>query len=131
VKLRNRLIEIARLIADQAEQDEEFAQRLSDVLGLQESAVGKKPAEKKPETKRPRNRRPAALIDPVAIIANGEPELRAQLSKLSLDQLRDIVADYGMDTSKLVMKWKDCQRVIDRIVEISAARAEKGNAFRA
>ena len=56
--------------------------------------------------------------------------LRSQLSALSLDQLRDVVAEYGMDQGKLVMKWKDPVRVMDRIVEIALARAQKGHAFR-
>jgi len=47
-----------------------------------------------------------------------------------LEQLKDIVADYGMDPGKLVMKWKSSDKVIDRIVEISLARAQKGDAFR-
>jgi len=35
-----------------------------------------------------------------------------------------------MDPGKLVMKWKDRDRVIDRIVEIAGRRATKGDAFR-
>ncbi|MDE0403802.1 MAG: hypothetical protein OXI53_00610 [Nitrospira sp.] len=56
--------------------------------------------------------------------------LRAELALLTLDQLKDIVADYGMDREKLVMKWKTPNRVIDRIVEISISRAHKGDVFR-
>jgi hypothetical protein len=51
--------------------------------------------------------------------------------ELSLEQLRDIVAEFGMDPGKLVLKWKSPQKVIDRIVEISMPRAQKGDAFRA
>ncbi len=36
-----------------------------------------------------------------------------------------------MDPGKLVMKWKDNVRVIDRIVELSLTRSTKGDAFRA
>ena len=49
---------------------------------------------------------------------------------LTLDQLRDIVAQYGMDPSKLVMKWKDPERVMDQIVELALTRSIKGDAFR-
>jgi hypothetical protein len=35
-----------------------------------------------------------------------------------------------MDPGKLVIKWKKAERIIDRIVEISMARAQKGDAFR-
>ena len=80
--------------------------------------------------KRPSNRRPPALVDPVKCAREGEGALRAALAPLTLDQLLDVVADYGMDTGKLVMKWRSPARVIDRIVELSMARAHKGDAFR-
>ena len=47
-----------------------------------------------------------------------------------MEELRDIVAEYGMDPGRLVMKWTTPERVINRIVEMSVARAHKGNAFR-
>jgi hypothetical protein len=50
------------------------------------------------------------------------------MSAISLEQLRDIVAQYGMDPGKLVMKWKDSKRVMDRIVELALVRATKGDA---
>jgi hypothetical protein len=43
-----------------------------------------------------------------------------------LEQLRDIVAEHGMDNERLAMKWKDPQRVIDRIVDRVASRAVRG-----
>jgi hypothetical protein len=46
-----------------------------------------------------------------------------------LEQLKDIVADYGMGPGKLVMKWKTPDRIIGRIVELSLARAVKGDVF--
>ncbi|EPX78861.1 hypothetical protein Salmuc_04444 [Salipiger mucosus DSM 16094] len=55
--------------------------------------------------------------------------MRSKLEPLTLEQLKDIVAEYGMDPGKLVMKWKTADRVIDRIVEYSVARAKKGKAF--
>ena len=54
-----------------------------------------------------------------------------RLAALNLEQLRDVVAEYGMDPNKLVMKWKDRERVVDHIVTTSASRARKGDAFRA
>lgn len=52
------------------------------------------------------------------------------MAALSIEQLRDIVAEQGLDPGKLVLKWKSTDRIIDRIVEISIARAQKGDAFR-
>lgn len=75
------------------------------------------------------NRRPPAVLDPVALATHGEDQLRAELAPLTIDQLKDIVADYGMDRDSLAMRWKIAGRVIDRIVEVSMSRARKGSAF--
>jgi hypothetical protein len=129
MKLRKPLLDLARVIADQAERDPVFAEQIIAALGLKEHA-SPKAEPKRSEATRPKNRRPAAVLDPVALARDGEAALRSGLSPLSVEQLKDVVADYGMDPGKLVMKWKDAERVVDRIVELSLARARKGDAFR-
>jgi hypothetical protein len=52
-------------------------------------------------------------------------------ASLDLEQLRDVVAEYRMDPNKLVMKWKDRERVIEHIATTAASRGRKGDAFRA
>jgi hypothetical protein len=59
-----------------------------------------------------------------------ESVIRHTQAVLSLDQLRDVVAEHGLDPGKLVMKWKTPQRVIDWIVEKAVARSRHGDAFR-
>lgn len=131
MRVREKLLELARIIADRAERDPEFAETLGGVLGLEQ------PRKENFDTRttfarRPKNRRRAAVLDPVVVIReNGEDILRSRLLGLGLDQLRDIVADYGMDPGRLVMKWKQSSRVVNRIVEISLSRSQKGDAFRA
>lgn len=74
-------------------------------------------------------RRDKAVLDPVELAENNE--LTAEvLEPLSEKQLKDIIAEYGMDISKLAMKWKDRQRLIHLIIDTSYRRARKGNAFR-
>ena len=126
MKLRTKLLDLAKAMADAADRDPELASRLIEIFGAA-PAIPKKP-ENAPG--RAKNRRPAAVLDPVVVVGEGENALRGQLSALSLDQLRDVVAEYGMDQGKLVMKWKDTARIIDRIVEIAITRAQKGHAFR-
>lgn len=76
-------------------------------------------------------RRAPGPLDPFAVYAeHGEPGLRQRLQALELEQLRDVVAEHGMDHDRLAMKWKDSARVADRIVERVIARAAKGSAFR-
>jgi hypothetical protein len=125
-----------RVVIEEAERNPEFEAALNDALG---ASLGKQklpkdsyedgPA-KTSNAKRGKNRRPPAALDPIQVVREGEIALRAALESLSLDQLRDIVAEYGMDPTRLVMKWVDAPRVIDRIVELSTARARKGDAFR-
>lgn len=77
------------------------------------------------------NRRNAAPFDPFVVYAEGQTTgLREQLATLDLEQLRDMVAEYGMDNDRLAMKWKDPGRVIDRIIDRVTARAAKGSAFK-
>jgi hypothetical protein len=74
-------------------------------------------------------RRAPPVLDPIALARQGEGLLRERLAALDVEQLKDVVADYGMDQGKLVMKWKTPERIIERIVEFSLARAVKGDVF--
>lgn len=126
--LKTRLTKLAAAIAEQATRDPEFALKLEDIL----SNGGVAKPKNLPVTKGARKggRRAPALIDPVAVALSSPEELQNSLKSLDLGQLLDIVAEYGMDPGKLVMKWKDRDRVVDRIVEVSISRATKGDAFR-
>ena len=130
--LRTVLRNFVKAVSDEADRNPEFAERLRVVFESNARASKKNsPAASASELSgaRPANRRPPAVLDPVALASHGEDELRAALAPLTLDQLKDIVADYGMDRDKLVMKWRTTNRVIDRIVEVSINRAHKGDAF--
>jgi len=135
VKLRKVLSDLIRVIADEAERNPEFERSIAAALGLgtqnrqpRQDAVNEGP--RGAAGQRPKNRRPQPVLDPVEIARLGETELRTQLAPLSIEQLRDVVADFGMDPGKLVLKWKTADRIIDRIVAISLGRAQKGDAFR-
>ncbi|WP_442807658.1 hypothetical protein [Trinickia soli] len=137
MSLRNTLNRLIKAVIEEAERNPQFEAALSAALGAPPPAKHKQTPEgpvvessRGGEAKRGKNRRPPAELDPIQVARDGESALRAALEKLSLDQLRDIVAEYGMDPSRLVMKWVDPARVADRIVELSIARARKGDAFR-
>lgn len=89
-------------------------------------------------------RRPPGPFDPFAVYQAGEDRdplkehhgelggevaLRQQLGKLDEDALKDIIAEHSMDTSRLAMKWKDPDRLIDLIVKTVVQRSRKGEAF--
>lgn len=128
--LRRTLNALAKAVADEAEHNDRLREQLEAILGLG-TVKRSAPAESEGDIRRRGGRRAAAVLDPVEVIRHGENELRRQLALLELEQLRDIVAQYGMDPGKLVMKWKDVERVTDRIVELASTRAKKGEAFRA
>lgn len=113
------------VIAEEADWNPEFAQKLAVALGLD-----KVERETKQQTKKRGGRRTPAVLDPVALYSEESKELREKLGLLDIEQLRDIVAEYGMDPGKLAMKWKNEERVIDYIVEVASTRAKKGDAFR-
>ena len=127
MRIRRKVLELARAVADEAERNPAFAQKLEGVLGLDQRRGDGKWTKRA----RSRSRRTPAVFDPVAVLrVEGARGLRSRLSGLDLEQLKDMVAQYGMDPGKLVMKWKTWDRVADRIVEMSANRAQKGDAFR-
>jgi len=120
--LKRTLNEFVRTVVDEAERNPEFADKLGEALGLKEKAS-------KEKSTRGAHRRTPAVLDPVELVRQGEPVLRARLGELNIEQLKDVVADYGMDQGKLVLKWKAPERIIDRIVEVSLGRARKGEGF--
>lgn len=127
MNLKTRLAKLAAAIADQAARDPAFASKIEEIMAGSASNPGK--SARSPAVRKGGRRAPAR-IDPVAVAQSGEETLREALRPLDLGQLLDVVAEYGMDPGKLVMKWKDSDRVIDRIVEVSLSRATKGDAFR-
>lgn len=115
---------VVNAVIEEAGRNEEFRSRLHAAL------VHALPAERlQPAPKASGVKRAAAVLDPVEVARQGEDVLRGELRKLDLEQLRAIVAQYGMDPSKLVMKWKRADRVADRIAELAIERARKGQAF--
>jgi hypothetical protein len=127
--LKKRLSALVSVIIEESKKNESFRANVEHALGINVSPIV--PKSRAGETTEKRGgRRTLAVLDPVELARQGEGALRAKLSRLTLEQLRDVVAQYGMDPGKLVMKWKDINRVIDRIVELALARATKGDAFR-
>ncbi|UIJ83129.1 hypothetical protein [Rhizobium leguminosarum] len=122
MNMKKTLNGLVQVIVDEAERNPDFSKRIEEALGLQD-----KP--KKTAASRAAHRRAPAAFDPIELARQGEGVLRARLGELGLEQLKDVVADYGMDPGKLVLKWKTPDRIIDRIVEVSIGRAKKGEGF--
>src|SRR5438046_1601853 len=98
--VRRVLTALLRTLIEEAERNPDFDAKVRTALDMKDKsdARNRRAAMKGPTTsttKRPSNRRPPAVLDPVQLARQGEPMLRIELSRLNLDQLRDIVADYG------------------------------------
>jgi len=82
-------------------------------------------------SKKQRRSRSASVFDPVELYhQKGEKHLREQLQPLEVKQLKDIIAEHGMDSSRRAMRWKKHDRLLEFIVQTASCRARKGDAFR-
>ena len=135
MELKRAMQNLAKAISEEAERNPDFEARIRKALGLPAAdgsdsrsvQITHTPGTSSP---RRRNRRTPAVLDPVQLAQESEQSLREQLALLTLEQLKDIVADHGMDPSKLVMKWKTSERIANHIVEMAISRSRKGDAFR-
>lgn len=122
IKLSERLERLLRVIINEAERNKEFCRKIEQVIctdSIQDKSTAKTS-----------KRRDPAVFDPVDVISEGENVLAEKLETLTEKELKDIIAFYGMDTSKLAMKWKRRDKLINHIIEVSKRRASKGDAFR-
>jgi hypothetical protein len=77
-----------------------------------------------------RSRRHPAVVDVFAAYdRDGETALREVLAPLTVEQLKDVVAQHRMDRSQLALKWRSPERLIELIVAQTVSRAHKGEAF--
>lgn len=111
------------VIINEAEKNEDFAMSLVNIFDKEftgDTLSG---------VLRVNNKRDKAVIDPIKLAEGGKLSMDI-LETLSEKELKDIIADYGMDNAKLAMKWKDKERLKTLICETSYRRANKGSAFR-
>lgn len=126
----SKLQSLMQAIVEEASRNEAFGRRLEEILNGNETVSPKSERPKKDKGTRAANRRDPAVLDPIAMCEEDEKALESRLNELTDKELKDIIADYGMDPSKLAMKWKDRTRVINLILETARRRANKGDAFR-
>lgn len=124
MKLEERLRALFGAIADEAARNAQFARRLAAALEP-DSVIG--PAQRVAEQRK--GKRSPAIVDPIALFRESPALLRSRLEELDLEQLRDVLSDYGMDPGRLVAKWKKKERVIEHIAQMATQRARKGDAF--
>jgi len=127
-ELATRLVRLAAVVAKEAAARPSFAKALMSAMSP--------PADKEVRgdigpSGRAGGRRTAPVFDPFVIYReDGLEALRQRLEDLSVEQLKDIIAEHGMDRDKLAMKWKTPDRLVERITMTVSSRAQKGDVFR-
>ena len=128
------LRQFVKIVVDEAARNPKFAEELESAFAaaaLRQSASSEGPAEMLDrDVKKPRGRRNKAVLDPVHLARDGEERLRTELENLTVDELKDIVAEFGMDPRRKVMKWKTRENIVEEIVRVSKYRSRKGESFR-
>ena len=134
-----RLERLFEEILKEVHQNPDFANRLASALDQTRETESSSGGDRKTRTRRrPKSstrrrgspRRQPGAFDPFAVFQEEPDALRSRLQSLNIEQLKDIVAEHGMDQAKLAMKWKKPERLIDLIAETVRDRMRKGNAFR-
>ena len=126
-ELASKIQAFMKIIIDEASENKEFSERLHDLF-YNNDITNKTDSSETSE--RPKNRRDKAVLDPIKLLMDNDTTLKQRLENLSEKELKDIIAEYGMDQAKLAMKWKDKNRLIQLILDTSSRRAVKGDAFR-
>lgn len=122
-----RIRAFVNVLIEEATDNRRFAANLAGAL---ESAIATSDGDRPGPAPRG-NRRPPGMLDPFEFYERGgEHVLRDELARLDVEQLKDVIAEHGMDRTKLAMKWRTSDRLIALIVETVDARARKGDAFR-
>jgi hypothetical protein len=104
--------------------DPDFAQEIDSLFQILST-------KSKSRSKKRRTRRRTSVFDPVELYhQKGEKHLRQQLQQLEVEQLKDMIAEHGMDSSRRAMRWKKRDRLMELIVQTASCRARKGDAFR-
>ena len=100
MELKRAMQNLAKAISEEAERNPDFEARIRKALGLpgtddSVSHSGQQIDPHETGSPRRRNRRTPAVLDPVQLAQESEQSLREQLALLTLEQLKDIVADHA------------------------------------
>lgn len=115
---------LSKCIAEEITSNEAFAKKISDII---EDATPKSSASAQAPKKS--NRRAKAKVNPFLEYDAGEAALLAALEPLNIEELKDVVAENGMDSARLAMKWKNREKLVALIVDMTKRRSSRGDAF--
>lgn len=111
---------ISKVIQDEMTENEEFAKKMEEILIPEMPTAVEKPKKK--------SKRNPAKIHPIRLWEEGEEKLRAELAKLDVEELKDVIVEYGWNERGL-MNIKKREKLEAVILERTKSTATRGNAF--
>ena len=75
-------------------------------------------------------RNPAAFSPITVYLEGGNELLKTRLAELDIEQLKDIIYEYSLDTTQKYKKWKDVDKLTDLILRRAEQKATRGDVFR-
>ncbi|MGU3435067.1 hypothetical protein ACNHUS_18870 [Actinomycetes bacterium M1A6_2h] len=132
------LTKLFQVVADEAARTPKFAKALSAAFAVTSADAGDpvagaapKPSARKRAAPTKKVARQPGLFDPFEVLKqSGEQELFGKLSELTVDQLRDIIAEQEIDTRKEAARKRSAGPIVVWTVERVKALASKGSVFR-
>jgi hypothetical protein len=119
---------VSACITDEISNNDEFAKRMGSIF--EDNLVkGKSKAEIDMTKPKRSNRREPSKVDPFILLEQGVDAFKGALELLDIEELKDVIAEHGMDSAKLAMKWKDRNRLINHIIDTTQRRSSRGEAF--
>lgn len=105
---------ISKVIQDEMTENEAFAKKIEGILC---------PEKKKKSTRNP------AKINPIHLWEEGEEKLREEVVKLDVEELKDVIAEFGLDPKKSANRLKKREKLEELIFEGAKRTATRGDAF--
>ncbi|WP_449444032.1 hypothetical protein [Ureibacillus acetophenoni] len=152
MKTKIQLTQLLEVILHEMDSNKEFAEKIRGIfnadeqsdqisgdwnrtedrgLSTEDAANNENTATSSTIPKKRSRKRNAALFNPETILEEqGESVLLESLNQLEVDQLKDIVSEFGMDPGKRVMRLRKKEKFISHIVDVVNHRVQKGKAFR-
>ena len=125
------LSRLTAIVIEEAAHNPDFASKIQFVFAEPGSCISEDDTSNETSNiQRRRNRRDPAVLNPFDMIQDNEAKLIECLNALTEKELRDIIAQYGLDPTNRSMQWRKKERLIQGILEATHRKVAKGNAFR-
>lgn len=109
---------ISKVIQDEMTENEGFAKKIEEILFPEGTEKPKKKSKRNP-----------AKINPIRLWEEGEEKLREEVAKLDVEELKDVIAEYGLDPKKSANRLKKREKLEELIFEGAKRTATRGDAF--